>query len=89
MGKKKKKSPQMQRTEWYLPEVGVGNGTMGERDQKIQTSSYKICHEHVTYKMVTMVNNIVLCIWKSLEYILKVLMMRKKNLSIYMVIDFN
>ena len=30
------------RTDWWLPEVGVGGMQMGEGDQKVQISSYKI-----------------------------------------------
>ena len=35
---------------------------MGERGQKVQTSSYKVSSGHVIYSMVTIVNNTVLYI---------------------------
>lgn len=45
----------MQRTDWWLPEVGGGGvGTMGTRGQKVQTCSYKIySYEDVRYSMAT------------------------------------
>ena len=41
--KKNKTSSWIQRTDWWLPEVGGSEGgKMGEGGQKVQTSSYKI-----------------------------------------------
>ena len=31
-----------QRTDWWLPEVEVGTGEMGEGGQKVQISRYKV-----------------------------------------------
>ena len=60
---------------------GLGVGKMGEGSQKVQTSSYKVNKSwDVIYSMVTIVNNTVLYIWRLLrDYILKVLITRKKN----------
>ena len=38
----------------------AGVGEMGEGGQKVQTSSYKISHEDIVYRMVTIVINTVL-----------------------------
>ena len=35
---------------------------MGEGGQKVLTPSYKISHREVTYNMMTVVNNVELCI---------------------------
>ena len=49
-GKQKTKSnSQVQRTDWWLPEVGEGV-QMGEGGEKVQTSNYKISPGDVMYR---------------------------------------
>ena len=38
---------------------------MGEGDQKVQPSSYKISHGDIIYSVVTIVNNTGLLIWRA------------------------
>jgi len=39
---------------------GLGVGKMGEGDQEVKPSSYKISHGGIMYSMVTIANSIVL-----------------------------
>ena len=45
----------------------VRGGKVGVEGQKVQTSSYKLSHGDMMYKMVTVVNNTVFYIWKLLR----------------------
>ena len=66
------------RIDWCL-KGGDGVREMGEGDQKVQTSSYKINNPEVMMYKETVFNNIVLHISKLLrEWILKILITRKK-----------
>ena len=49
---------------------------MGKSGQKIQTSSYKISHGDIMYRIVPVVNN-TYCMFESCYCMLKVLIRRK------------
>ena len=59
-------------------------GEMGEPDQRVQTSSYKLStSQWCIVQQVTIVNNSVLYIWNLLkEQILKVLLLQEKKFDI-------
>lgn len=56
---------------------------MGEAGQKVQISRYKVSHGDIMYSMMPTFNNTVLYISKLLrEYIIKVLIKRKKFVTV-------
>ena len=58
ISKKKKNTEQIQIGDFQSQ--GYGMGKMGERDQQVQISSYKINHDDIMYSMMTIVDNAVL-----------------------------
>ena len=78
-----KRKKKLTDTENWLP--GWGSGQSVWKDQKIQTSSYKINKSfRWMYSMVTVVDDTVLYYWKLLrEQALKVLITRKKIVTMY------
>ena len=57
-------------------------GKMGERDQQVQISSYKINHDDIMYSMMTIVDNAVLNIEKSLKRVYLKSFYHKKNIFV-------
>ena len=80
--KSKKKSPEIQRLDWWLPDVG---GKMGEGSEKVQTFSYKINKSwNDMYIMATVISNTVLYIRKFLRKdILKVFNIKNNPIATF------
>ena len=53
---------QKQRTDWWLPQVGLEVGKLSKDGQKVQLSNYKITSGDTLCNMVAIVNNTVLYI---------------------------
>lgn len=61
---KKIKLTDTENTGWLLPKLGCrGASEMGEEDQNVHTSRYKVSHEDIMYSMVPTVNNAIIHIW--------------------------